>query len=321
MGINPFIPKATTTIENVISAYLGSLESRGASSHYHISRVLTKAMQHFGKDTNASEISPAMVCDFLGSIYSRGSEAMADRAHSILKACFNHSIKSPYNYRTKAFAVNGITSNPLDMVPADRKASSHVCNRFLTKEELSSFLVRLENDSEHPASKILRLCVLIGSRLIESASLKVSSYNPETKVLKWETTKTGVPHQICVNDYIHSFMMEWIKGKEQNDFIFPSMKNSMLHTSVDTVQKYFDRLGFKDCTSRDACRRTFKVWIQSCAVSKELADRLQNHSDRSVSSRHYDRHFMCEDGMKEMQNAFDRWVSFLNSLSKFSMVA
>jgi hypothetical protein len=59
---------------------------------------------------------------------------------------------------------------------------------------------------------------------------------------------------------------------------------------------------------RDA-RRTWKTLAGDAGVSKEMRDRLQNHTKKSdVSSRHYDRY----DYLAEKRAAMAKWAAYLD---------
>lgn len=53
-------------------------------------------------------------------------------------------------------------------------------------------------------------------------------------------------------------------------------------------------------------RRTFKTLTGKAGISKEIRDRLQNHSLQDVSSLHYDKY----DYLKEKREAMDTWNDY-----------
>lgn len=57
-------------------------------------------------------------------------------------------------------------------------------------------------------------------------------------------------------------------------------------------------------------RRTFKTLAGNAEISKEIRDRLQNHSLQDVSSKHHDKY----DYLKEKREAMDKWNDYLNNV-------
>jgi integrase len=62
-------------------------------------------------------------------------------------------------------------------------------------------------------------------------------------------------------------------------------------------------------TNRDL-RRTWKTLAGQAGISKEIRDRLQNHTLQDVSSKSYDRWSY----MPEKRAAMEKWDAFVRSL-------
>jgi integrase len=62
-------------------------------------------------------------------------------------------------------------------------------------------------------------------------------------------------------------------------------------------------------TNRDL-RRTWKTLAGKAGVSKEIRDRLQNHTLQDVSSKHYDRW----QYMPEKREGMKKWNAFVTAL-------
>jgi len=65
--------------------------------------------------------------------------------------------------------------------------------------------------------------------------------------------------------------------------------------------------GFESFSGRDI-RRTWKTQAGAAGVSKELRDRLQNHTDSSVSTKNYDRYSYWP----EKKTAMAVWSDYLD---------
>jgi hypothetical protein len=76
----------------------------------------------------------------------------------------------------------------------------------------------------------------------------------------------------------------------------------------DVVGRFLaDRPEFPRFTPRDL-RRTWKTLAGDAGISKEMRDRLQNHSKSDVSSRHYDRY----EYLPEKRAAMETWSAYLD---------
>ena len=320
MSYNPFvITTQKATVAELFDGYLAHLEARGASCYDHMISLLSHAKEHIGANKKASEIAPEEICGWLGIIYSRGSASMADRARAYLRAVWSWGMMAANDYRNPNSVNWGIRKNPVDEIKADHKASSRVRSRFLDRSELDRFIAQLMNSIDNQSSKVLLLALLIGCRIEEATKLKASSYNSCLGTIHWDITKTGKPHQVGLGPLAKTLMDGWCAGKESEQNIFPGIKNRDLPISSETVFKHFRKFGFKDASPRDACRRSFKTHIRSAGVSIEIANIIQQHSERSVSYRHYDRYALTTEAALQMSNALKMWEEWLLSNSQGGM--
>ena len=321
MSYNPYVT-TIPTVGMLFDSYLESLKKRNASCADHMDNILSNAKAFLGNETKASEVSPESVCAWLGTIYARGSISMADRARAYLKAAFNYGMKAKYDYRSPNSVQWNIQVNPIDSIPTDRGASTKVHSRFFDREELGRFITLLDNDLENVSARALLLCLSIGCRIQEGSFLQVKMFDSEKGIIRWNTTKTGQPHQVALGSKIWEMMNEWCKGKDSESFIFPSPKDASKPVSSDTILKYFKRLGFKDAEPRSACRRTLKSMGQVAGITLDMLNIIQNHSsDRSVSTLNYNRYSLTEDAMIKMRQALNQWEEFLSHLQVSKMVA
>jgi integrase len=315
MGHNPFIPSITATSNTItfgliVDNYLASLNARGAVCGRSMARILGSAKESIGEAVPASQVSPEAVCKWLGVIWGRGSEAMADRARAYLSAAFNHSMQ--YDYRNPSNH-HGIKENPVSLIQSTN-ASSHVRNRIASKQELSSFISRIESDLEHPAARALLISLLVGCRIEEAANLTVKSFNISEKSLYWDKTKTGVSHKIGIGNKVAGLLRLWSAEKSDDDYIFPSQTNPRRAVSADTILKYFGRMRFVSATPRDFCRRSFASWAQAAGLTREMIDLIQCHQVRSIATRHYDRYKFTEDGIQAISKALNAWENWIECI-------
>lgn len=307
MTFNHTITAVRPTVSSLFNAYLASLANRGARSLNSIRNILTSAQAAIGGDCLASEVSSEAICSWLSQIYARGAAAHTDRARAILKAAFNFGMKARFDYRTSNGMNWGIKSNPTNVIPVDRGASSHVRTRFLDRDELTRFHRHIINDMENPAARVLIFCLLTGCR-IEESQIKIKNLDLVQAIVYWKKTKTGKPHQIAIGNRLLSYLKGWCEGRDNCEYIIQSAKDPSKPVSCDTVIKYFNRLGFAGATPRDACRRTFKTMGQVAGVELGVLDLIQNHTNnRSVSMLCYNRFSLTYEAMEMMKNSLNQW--------------
>lgn len=141
--------------------------------------------------------------------------------------------------------------------------------------------------------------------------LHVDQWDAREKIIDWSKTKNGKPHAIPVP----AIAAELIESIIPNKFgwFFPSAKDPFKPVRASTLYSFMwrqrDRGVIPVVTNRDL-RRTWKTLAGKAGVSKEIRDRLQNHTLQDVSSKSYDRwNYMPEkrDGMK-------KWNTFVAAM-------
>jgi hypothetical protein len=124
-------------------------------------------------------------------------------------------------------------------------------------------------------------------------------------------TKNGLPHSIPLPHQATKI----IDGLHHNahGLFFPCYADPTRPAQYDGLRQVISRFleehpEVPHFIPRD-CRRTFKTLAGDAGVTKELRDRLQNHSKKSdVSSRHYDRY----DALRERRAAMEVWGAYLD---------
>jgi integrase len=100
--------------------------------------------------------------------------------------------------------------------------------------------------------------------------------------------------------------------KLSDEFLFPA-KSGVEPLRLDGYSKAITRLcqqfNIESFTPKDL-RTTFKTLAGKCGLSKEIRDRLQNHSLSDVASRHYDRY----NYLPEKRAAILQWNNYLEGI-------
>nr|WP_256212261.1 site-specific integrase [Nitrosomonas communis] len=159
--------------------------------------------------------------------------------------------------------------------------------RSLTEEEVKIFWRALDKSGISIFRiNVFKLLLLTGSRVGEIAGLRWDEINFHEKIILLPSERT-----------------------KNEIYLFPTSNNTGPQ-KVDGFSQAIDRLLKKitidKFTPRDL-RRTFKTLTDKAGISKEIRDRLQNHSLQDVSSLHYDKY----DYLKEKRAAMNIWNDYL----------
>jgi integrase len=164
----------------------------------------------------------------------------------------------------------------------------------------------------HPAyTRAVRILMLTGQRVEEIAALHADQWDAKERIIEWSKTKSGKPHAIPVP----AIAAELIESIVPNEFgwFFPSAKHPSEPVTANTLYSFMWRQRHRNVipmvTNRDL-RRTWKTLAGQAGVSKEIRDRLQNHTLQDVSSKSYDRW----NYMPEKRAGMERWDAFVGTL-------
>lgn len=84
-------------------------------------------------------------------------------------------------------------------------------------------------------------------------------------------------------------------------------------TLAEAVWNYCRKTEFTRFTPRDL-RRTFKTLGGQIKISKEVRDRIQNHSLNDISSKHYDRYDYFEEKIDGVMKWENKLLELLNKI-------
>jgi integrase len=263
-----------------------------------------------GLDRPASEITPRDIVPHLSTIHARGARVQANTVRAYLSAAFNYGRKAEHDFtRSTAGATWGLKSNPVEAIPPDQGASKPG-DRFLDPAEFREFwLWLIEDEKRSRLSAGLRLKMATGQRTEEVLSIDKTVYQRADKLLYWERTKNSLPHSLPLPHQV----IEMIEDLPQNSYglYFPHARRpeepALCSSFVHVIYRFLDETKMPMFTARDL-RRTWKTLAGAAGISKEMRDRLQNHTRGDVSSRHYDRYSYWI----EKQSAMEKWAAFMD---------
>jgi len=145
----------------------------------------------------------------------------------------------------------------------------------------------------------------------EIAALHLDQWDAKERIIDWSKTKNGKPHTIPVPAFAAELIESIVPNK--HGWFFPSAKDPSQPVSAGTLYSFMwrqrDRGVIPVVTNRDL-RRTWKTLAGKAGVSKEIRDRLQNHTPQDVSSKSYDRW----NYMPEKRAGMQKWNDFVTAL-------
>lgn len=299
------------TVADLFEAYVAALKAGSKSSWRDAEKSLDNVANLIGRNRLAREITADDVLGVLRPIYERGKRSMADHVRSYIRSAYSWGLKAEHDYRSATPRRFRLVSNPAGAIPTEPKV---VGTRWLNEAEyvrLYRWLECPDAPVHPPYTRAVRILMLTGQRVEEIAKLHVDQWDAKERIIDWSKTKNGKPHTIPV-PAIAAELIESITPNEHGWF-FPSAMDPTKSVSAGTLYSFMwrqrDRGVIPVVTNRDL-RRTWKTLAGKAGVSKEIRDRLQNHTLQDVSSKSYDRwNYMPEKraGMKK----WDAWVTKL----------
>jgi integrase len=299
------------TVADLFEAYTDALKGAGKPSWKETKKGLNKIADTLGRNRLARDILPEDVLEVIRPIYDRGKRSMADHVRSYIRAAFSWGLKSENDYRSASPRRFRLSFNPAADIPTEPKT---VGTRWLSEEEyvrLYRWLECPDAPVHPPYLRAVRLLMLTGQRVQEIARLHASQYDRKEQILDWSKTKNMKPHAIP----LPSIAVELLESITPNEYgwFFPSAKDPSKPVSHGTLYSCMWRVRERgiipNVTNRDL-RRTWKTLAGKAGVSKEIRDRLQNHTLQDVSSKSYDRW----NYMPEKRAGMKKWNKFVTAL-------
>lgn len=299
------------TVGDLFEAYAKHLKDSEKPSWKEAEKGLNKIADLLGRHRAARDIEPDEVSDVIRPIFDRGKKSMADHVRSYIRSAYSWGLKSEHDYRSNSPRRFHLIMNPAAGIPTEPKT---VGTRWLDEDEFLSLYRWLEypDTPVHPPyTRAVRILMLTGQRVEEIARLHVDQWDAREKIIDWSKTKNGKPHAIPVPD-IAAELIESIVPNEHGWF-FPSAMDPTRPVSHGTLYSFMwrqrDRGVIPVVTNRDL-RRTWKTLAGKAGVSKEIRDRIQNHTLQDVSSKSYDRW----NYMPEKRAAMKKWNAFATKM-------
>jgi len=299
------------TVADLFEAYVANLKATDKSSWPEAEAGLNRIVDILGRNRLARDIAPDDVLGAIRPIYRRGKRAMADHVRSYVRSAYSWGMKSEHDYRTTSPRRFQLFNNPAGGIPTEPKV---VGTRWLDEDEFVRLYRWLEcpDAPVHPPyTRAVRILMLTGQRVEEIAGLHVDQWDAKERIIDWSKTKNGKPHAIPVPPVAAELIESIVPNKF--GWFFPSAKDPTKSVNANTLYSFMwrqrDRGVIPEVTNRDL-RRTWKTLAGKAGVSKEIRDRLQNHTLQDVSSKSYDRW----NYMPEKRAGMAKWNKFVTTL-------
>lgn len=303
--------KRPGTVEDLFAAYSDALEKANRSSHKEVRRGLEMVVDKLGALRPARDITAEDIVAVLSPIFERGSPSMADHVRSYIRSAYTWGLKAENDYRSTSARRFRLTLNPAASIPTEPKNAGQHWLREPEWCQLWRWLQEPPARVHLPYVHALLLLMMTGQRVQEICQLKDAQYDRQEGLLEWMKTKNGLPHIIP----LPGLAVELLERLTPNQYglFFPSAKDPRIEMTHDALYAFVRRQQLKgfipDFTNRDL-RRTFKTLAGKAGLSKEIRDRLQNHTEQDVGSKSYDRYGY----MPEKRAAMDAWDKFMRQI-------
>lgn len=308
------------TVGRMFQAYVDNLKARGMPSHVENERMLLlaeyNAADALGRNRLAATVDPADVAAYVSKFFQKGNRGAADKARAYVSAAFNWAIKATYDYTAKSREDWGVKSNPAAAVKRDQGAL-RTRDRNLSPTELATLWHAADAAAKGwtlETASCVRLLVLLGQRVQETLRMEGKEINLDDALWNMPAHKTKGKkraHSIPLPPLAVEVLRQLI-DKHGDGLLFPSRAGSKLpHVEHRSIQQVIDRWNVglvADFQSRDL-RRTWKSRTGEIGISKEIRDIIQQHTQRDVGSKHYDR----ASYLPQMRQAMATWNAWLES--------
>ncbi len=300
------------SLGQLIDFYLEDVQTHKSQHHYDsVKKALTKI--DLDRNIKANQITKQDIIKILHPIVERGAMILANRTRAYLSTMFKFAMEFDDSVSAISKGVQFfIEGNPVTTVKKPLKEEKPE-NRYLSKAEIKTVWEAFDSSSISILRiSVLKLMLLTGSRLEALSGLLWHEINWEEKYITIppERSKNGNFWVIPLAPTALRILSDLPRLNDH--FVFPA-NNGIECLRTDSFNKATNRLcsnsGISHFCPRDL-RRTFKTLAGEIGMSKEIRDRIQNHSLSDVSSKHYDRY----DYLTEKRIALEKWDQFIQRI-------
>lgn len=311
-GIDPrALPQETPqgSLESLLTAWIDHQRGLGRRRLETVEKRLRHDLPATLLLKPAAHIQPADIRAVLAGVHQRGSRVMANRLRAHLHALFAYGLHADHDPRRLSDPVLfGLTTNPVSAIPRDAGAE-HPGERVLTWSEVRA---AWHSDTlTWPTRQAVRLLLLTGARVNEICQAAWHEFDFDAGVwtLPAGRSKNHRPAVIPLTPLLRETLGELQSVFAGSDWLFPARNcAASIKPWGATALAHTVRLAGLDWRPQDL-RRTFKTLAAGAGMERAILDKLQNHAQQDVASRHYDRH----DYLAEKRRALEQWEAELRA--------
>lgn len=304
------------SVQQLFDSYIEDMKKRGRRTYKRVKQQLEQnTFPVISSETKAKNVTIFQIVEIIAVLIERGALVESNRVRSALHAAFQfgmlHDNDPAYRCKHSTF---GLKFNPVSSIPKQTHAEK-VGENFLSLQEVRALLKRLpgESDLDFNVVMLLALCFhTAGQRPYELVSSRWDAIDWNNCILEIvpEVSKTRNAHFVPLSNSA-IIVLKTLKMIESNsEYIFAHRtdvnKHYLTQSFSHALKKFIVKSEIRPFVPRDI-RRTAKTLMGEIGISKEIRDKLQNHSLQDVSSKHYDRY----DYMKEKREAIEIWEQSL----------
>ena len=312
------------TFEKVLDDYTDGLKKANKSSYKNVwrsfERYVKRPFAHL-LPIPAKDIKPIEIAIIIKSMEDQNITTTINRLRDSLHAAF--AAKSPFYKPGEGMSLEHDKEqlpNPVAQIKR-QSAWERTGDRVLSETELSIVWRYCVPYMGTVYGNLLKTMICTGCRPSELMEHKGYHLNVEEKSLLLITTKNDRPNLIPIPKIaLHGIVHELYAHLRKDESIFPSSKLDAKMTAVErtsilanktaqfieTVKTYHPDLTLHHFAPRDI-RRSVKTFMGKAKLSKEMKNRLQNHSLNDVATKHYDRYDYW-DQKKEASAIWENWL-------------
>ncbi|WP_061013003.1 tyrosine-type recombinase/integrase [Photobacterium leiognathi] len=304
------------SLEQLVDSYTKQMVLDGKRTSERVKKAIEAGVYPvIPPATKAKDITPHDIKMVLAKLIQRGASSQSNKVRSYLHAAFNHALKhdnDPANMCNETLF--NMTFNPVTPVPKQSHAD-RVGDRWLKWDEL--YLLLSDESGQYFNEDIhilIKLCVHLGGQRpyeVMASRWDCVDFENASFEIVGDVSKNYRASLIPLTDTAYSLLQRLKKISGDSCYLFPR-KSATGHLDPNYLSRVIRRFcadtEFNKFVPRDL-RRTVKTLAGELGLSKEIRDRIQNHSMNDVSSKHYDRY----DYFKEKRIALERWEAKLNA--------
>lgn len=301
------------SVQQLFEGYTNRMKAEGKRTYAAVLSALQKEAYPFiPPSMKAKDVTPEHIKRILSALIVRGAAVQSNRVRAFLMAAFNFGLAHDHDPANMDQGVLfGLVVNPVAAVPKQSHVEKAGQN-WLKLPELHHLLDTFEKTPRvgWQVGKLLSLLIHTGGQRpyeLVASRWDAVDWQERTLLVTPEISKNKRAHLVPLTFSALNLLRELHQQAGDSPYIFPKRarpNEHMVPGSLSQAVDYYRKANpdFPYFIPRDI-RRTCKTLMAEAGLSKEIRDRIHNHSLQDVSAKHYDRH----DYLREKRQALEIW--------------